>query len=570
MRLFAKLVLPPLISLLLILVMLQFYWAPLQLKNAKSDFLISNKNEVSAATPMLVRDLLLEDLTGLYEHLDTLKNAHKEDWRNVQLFDETGKRLYPLFEQPVEPGPGQEFIPHTHPLSISGSELGHVQIDLNWSVRRDALLGELADFRNLIAALIVLVIVITIVNFQGSIIRPLRQFEQAISSISMGNMEVVLPDVAPNEFGDLARSFEKMVSELAERTAMLEHAIEQMDLMLLISPVGFLLLDGDGICSMHNRSLVDLLKTDPDLEGRSLAEIDAMIRDGMIVVSDAPLESEGGLILRQPDSEVVVKLSLFAREQASDGRTASLLAAIDISQEHALSVAKSYFISAASHELRTPLASIVGFSDLMLATPEQLGNDENRRMLDAINRQARVLESVVSQLLDISRIETGQDLQANIVSVDIREAVDTAVSSFRAVEMKHQIECAYDDAIPEVELDVDNFSRVIHNLLSNACKYSADNSRVIVRVLGPVAPATRAIVEVEDHGIGMSKDQVERMFEPFYRVDESRHLRGLGIGMHIVRELVDAMGMEIHVQSELDHGTTVRLEVPLASEPVLG
>ena len=359
----------------------------------------------------------------------------------------------------------------------------------------------------------------------------------------------------------------KQVAEerLAERTAMLARTNDQMDLMLLISPIGFMLFDGDDICTMNNRSIVDLLSIDDSLEGRSLVFIEHLIREKMVVVGDSPLNSELGLIVRNPATDSVVKLRLFERQNES-GDDASLLAATDISQEHALSVAKSYFISAASHELRTPVASIVGFSDLLLDGAAEIGSDEGRRMLGAINRQAKVLESVVSQLLDISRIETGSGLNTEIVRVDLRDAVDAAVSSFCAVEMKHKVECEYQGEIPDVQLEPDNFSRVVHNLLSNACKYSPDESLVSVRVKAPEHADSGAILEIEDRGIGMSADQLERMFDPFYRVDSSRHVRGLGIGMHIVRELVTAMGMSIRVASELDKGTRVTLEIPVATE----
>ena len=359
---------------------------------------------------------------------------------------------------------------------------------------------------------------------------------------------------------------EKQLAEerLAERTAMLATANEQMDLMLMISPVGFLLFNAAGECTRMNPSFMALLGTHSLPAGLPYAQIEADLRSRLEVVGNNSPASDQGLIVKDPDTDKVIKLRLIERD-SDESDVASLLAAIDITQEHSLSVAKSYFISAASHELRTPLASIVGFSDLMLKNPEQFDQDDRAEMLGAINRQARVLESVVSQLLDISRIETGSDkLVADLVRADLRESVEAAVNSFRAVEMKHQVVIEAAEDCPAVIVDPDNFSRVIHNLLSNACKYSDDHSTVTVRC-GPGTERGFALLEVEDHGIGMTEEQLKRIFEPFYRADISRHVRGLGIGMHIVLELLKAMNIEIQVESEIERGTTVRLTIPVAT-----
>lgn len=238
----------------------------------------------------------------------------------------------------------------------------------------------------------------------------------------------------------------------------------------------------------------------------------------------------------------------------------------DVTREREVDRMKTEFISTASHELRTPLTSIQGFSEILLAR-EGFSRDDQKKYLGYIHHQAEAMSRIVNDLLNISLIESGQSIGLDKTGGNISDLVLPVVASFEELSPKHRFDVALASEPSMWVVDREKIEQVLKNLLSNAIKYAPDGGLIRLRGQGhyDAQSAMRFYqISVADQGIGMSPDQVERMFEKFYRADASNTaIAGIGLGMAIVKNIVEAHGGRIWVDSHLGAGTTVSFAIPV-------
>jgi two-component system, OmpR family, sensor histidine kinase KdpD len=219
---------------------------------------------------------------------------------------------------------------------------------------------------------------------------------------------------------------------------------------------------------------------------------------------------------------------------------------------------KSDFVAIASHELRTPLTAIQGFSELLATRPFPV--DEARRIAGVIRGESERLGRIVSDLLDLSRIERGLEPALRRATVDVAVAVSAALDVFRWSRLGQRIDVECADGLPAVHADADAVDRIVKNLVSNALKYSPPDSRVRVRAF---ATAGGVEISVDDEGGGIPPGELARIFEPYYRAPgAAAAARGAGIGLAVVKSLVEAHGGCVRAQSEPAHGTRMAVVLP--------
>ncbi len=225
--------------------------------------------------------------------------------------------------------------------------------------------------------------------------------------------------------------------------------------------------------------------------------------------------------------------------------------------------AKSDFVSIVSHELRTPLTSIQGFSELLLTRPPAA--EGARRCLEAIHREAERLGRIVADLLDLSWIESGRERALGPAPLALGPLVDANVHLFASQSAAHTIERDLPPALPPVLADHDALDRALKNLLANAIKYSPGGGPI--RVWARVAEESgRVELGVEDRGVGIPAAALPRIFERYCRVPhpETAQVRGLGLGLALVKSLVEAQGGRIRVESEPGVGSRFIVSLPIA------
>jgi signal transduction histidine kinase len=221
---------------------------------------------------------------------------------------------------------------------------------------------------------------------------------------------------------------------------------------------------------------------------------------------------------------------------------------------------KSEFVALASHELRTPLTALQGFSEL-LAT-RRFAPAEIARIGLIMATETERLGRIVSDFLDLTRLERGLAPPLRRRRVDAAALVSDAVELLRRGRTTHELDVELDGPLPELDADPDALDRVVKNLVGNAVKYSPAGTRVRVAARARRAPSAVEIT-IEDQGPGIAEADLPRVFEPYYRAaGASAAAGGLGLGLAVVKSLVDAHGGEIHAENMAPHGTRMTLIIP--------
>jgi signal transduction histidine kinase len=221
--------------------------------------------------------------------------------------------------------------------------------------------------------------------------------------------------------------------------------------------------------------------------------------------------------------------------------------------------AKTNFLAVVSHEFRTALFGIQGYSE-MLSAPK-CDPEAGRRFARDINQEAQRLGRLISDLLDLARMEAGME-RLRPEKVDLSQLIEEGVGRARAGTDRHTFTVSVAPSTPRVVADRDRVAQVLANLLGNAVKYSPSGGDIAVTA-GPDPEGV--LVEIRDRGMGISPDLIGRVYEPYRRSEApgSRAIKGTGLGLPIVRHIVGLHGGRTWAESELGVGSTFRFTLPL-------
>jgi len=233
----------------------------------------------------------------------------------------------------------------------------------------------------------------------------------------------------------------------------------------------------------------------------------------------------------------------------------------DITEHVKLDDMRKEFVADVSHELKTPLTSIKGFSETLLEG--DCDKETEKHFLTIINDNADRMEKLVQDLLTLSRYDSKKN-KNSIVEFDLGELAKKCTEKFEIeVRKRNQsLECFVTADVPPVQADKDGIERVIINIISNSVKYTPNGGKINVYV-GYVH--NDAYVKIKDTGIGIPKDDLDKVFERFYRVDKarSRKLGGTGLGLSIAKEIIEQNNGNINVSSKVGQGTEVVIRIPV-------
>jgi signal transduction histidine kinase len=220
---------------------------------------------------------------------------------------------------------------------------------------------------------------------------------------------------------------------------------------------------------------------------------------------------------------------------------------------------KSEFMSIASHELRTPLTTLLGYSELMLTRP--LTKDQKKEFLGFINEESIRLSKIVDDLLDVSRLESQKDFGFEKKPTQPAELLAKNVRFYSGADIGRRIVTEMEENLPLVNVDAEKIGQVLKNLVDNSIKYSIAGDivcRAFVRL-------DMVWISVQDQGIGMSQQDLPRIFDKFFRVEgeETAHISGTGLGLSIAKYIVESHNGRIDVESQAGKGTTVSFGLPI-------
>jgi two-component system phosphate regulon sensor histidine kinase PhoR len=243
-----------------------------------------------------------------------------------------------------------------------------------------------------------------------------------------------------------------------------------------------------------------------------------------------------------------------------DGRLVRMEIAIDITERKEMERLKDEMISAVSHEMRTPLTAMMGFTEFLL--DNEVSREQLVSHLQTIHKETERLNNLIGNFLDLQKLKNRQDdYELGLVSVDL--LLKEAAALFAAEHHRHKIVVDCPPGLPSLRGDEAKLHQVMTNLISNACKYSPQESRIVV---GACAGQGEVILYVQDEGPGIPVEVRDKIFEKFYRIDNSdrRKVGGTGLGLALVKEIVTTHGGRVWVESSDGRGCTFSLALPVA------
>lgn len=251
-------------------------------------------------------------------------------------------------------------------------------------------------------------------------------------------------------------------------------------------------------------------------------------------------------------------------DELSRARIGYLFVFRNRSEEERLNRMKDDFISMVSHELRTPMSAIQGFTEILLE--REVPPEKRVRYLETVHNEVVRLAALVDDFLDIQRMETGR-LAYHFEPLDLGRLVAEVAGQWQGSE-KHTLRLDLPAHGLFIRGDRERIIQVLHNLISNAIKYSPGAEAVDISLS---SAGGRVSVRVKDYGLGIPEESLARLFHKFYRVETSRHrkIRGTGLGLSIVREIVDTHGGEIQVESTTGSGSEFSVSLPAYEPPEL-
>jgi len=381
---------------------------------------------------------------------------------------------------------------------------------------------------------------------------------------------------------ELARYRDELQALVAQRTQALNDRTEQLDAIFNLSPAGFVAFDLQHRVMAANHAFEQLTGlTAEALQGLDEAGFAARLQaqcDKAAMFPDmaalraanaratgtaAPGAQDLRFELAAPQARVVA-VELRVSDTAGVSQILSLR---DITHETEVERMKSEFLTTAAHELRTPMASIYGYAELLMA--REFKPEKQRELLATISHQSQVMSSIINELLDLARIESRRGKDFVIARHALHEPVQAAIGGYHPPQGRPGPVVLGDGASLFAEFDPSKLEQAVTNILSNAYKYSPGGGAVTVQYLqDPGSDANgspaRVGVAVQDCGLGMTPEQAARIFERFYRADASGHIPGTGLGMSIVKEIIELQHGSVQVVSEAGVGTSVTLWLPRA------
>lgn len=339
----------------------------------------------------------------------------------------------------------------------------------------------------------------------------------------------------------------------------------EFDSLFKLSPDGFVVFNSEGVRSYGNPAFYTMTGlTRERLDGVTEVDFDHILASlcaperRPLTLSAVAASGESDrfeLVLPKPSVLQRSVKDMFDSMGRFIGRAVYLR---DITREMEVDHMKSEFLSTAAHELRTPMVSVHGFTELLLK--RKFSEEKRQDIYETIHRQSQLLVSMVSELLDLARIEARAGKDLHIRPMDVASIIERAINSLLFPGDKRRVDVQVAAGLPHVFADEDHLVRALTNILSNAYKYSPKGGTIRLDVVERGLDMGPQIgIKVTDQGIGMTPEQLARVCERFYRADPSGNIPGTGLGMALVKEIMSLLGGEVEMRSELNQGTEVTL-----------
>lgn len=395
---------------------------------------------------------------------------------------------------------------------------------------------------------------------------PIRAMERFTEKLRQGEpVGAILLNTA-DETKKLADNINFLVEELKDKIRIANEEKSKLMTALTSMTEGVLIINAQGLIEFVSPVLGDMLSVRyEDVFGKTLMEA---FRSAELQKILTEFKRTGENITREITLDMAEVVILNVSVSAVHGypqEDKTMIVFHDVTRLKKLEKVKEDFVANVTHEIRTPLTAIIGYLET-IKNGAIVNIDETKKFVDIILNQAERLNRLVEDLLTLSHIEL-KELKFNFENVSINAAITNVISlvETKAKEKKITIHNNVRENFPMIRADKDKLTQIFVNILDNAVKFTPESGRITIAA--KEADAYTA-VSISDTGIGVPRDEIQRLGERFYRVDRSRSrdLGGTGLGLSIVKHLMIAHGGRMEIESELGRGTTVFLLFPLAKK----
>ena len=487
------------------------------------------------------------------------------------------------------------------PIKLAGQSLGTLQFGLDLKrilIARQNLLSQ-----GILIAIAELLLSAGLLTLLGLLItRQLSLLTTASLTVAQGQLTPAPVPEGLDDVGRLGAAFNVMSRAIAERVeqltsanektarmaASLQDRTEQLNAIFDLSPDGFVSFDTEhrvkyaspAFFRMTGLQSVEIMGLDEAVFSARLARgcLDPEAFPNLaelkneLAADNAPGSSESSLPAMKRQRQLIELagpgnhvLELGLRLSAAE-TVSQILYFREVTYETEVDRMKSEFLSHAAHELRTPMASIYGYAEILMS--QRFSEEEQEEFLAIIHRQCGLMIAIINELLDLARIDDRRGKDFKFSSIDASQLVREVITDFGVPSGQQAVVLDTPAQACWVRADASKLMQAVRNILSNAYKYSPGGGVVSISVINAGSDSQAPVgIRVTDHGLGMTSEQAGRVCERFYRVDTSGNIPGTGLGMSIVKEIMELHGGQVEIQSQLGAGTSVTLWLTVANAP---
>jgi PAS domain S-box-containing protein len=398
-----------------------------------------------------------------------------------------------------------------------------------------------------------------------SISEPLERIDEMVGIIATGNSLHVVPKFSVAELSRTAqgvmsmglmlenagRSRKQAELELLEKTKQLQSVFDlSPDSLILTDEHSKIVLVNPAFCQITGLIANEWLLNNEDIVWEKLAHLTA---NSNIHLPEN--EKSFRLELERPRKRILQCQILNVNNNESTGFR--LIYLRDVTRDDEINQMKSQFITTAAHELRTPLTSVLGYAELLMK--EMIPAEMRESAFETVINKTKLLINIINEMLDLTRMEERNGKDFNIVPLNAEELIIDAISDLQIPSNRAPVIV---ETIPNFNVNVDKerFKVVLTNLIENAYKYSVEGD-VFVRVTQDDLKSEIGF-HIQDFGLGMTEEQQSKVFDRFWRADDSGKIPGTGLGLSYVAEVVKLLAGRVEITSSIGNGTTITVWLP--------
>ncbi len=395
----------------------------------------------------------------------------------------------------------------------------------------------------------------------NSITEPIRDVTRKAFEMSQGNFNQYVSVKSNDEIGQLANMFNQLTLKLNETLNEMELEKNKLDTIFSYMAEGVIAIDKNGELIHANpigKKLLSIENIEID-NGKNILDLSKLGLLGISYKDETTLNGEK--LIEISGNVYKVKYAPYRNEnQSIEGL---IIVYQDITQEHNLDKMRKEFVANVSHELKTPITTIKSYTETLMI--DDVDEAYKKKFLTVIDEECDRMSRLVSDLLQLSNIDY-KKTKWNKEKLYINEIIEDIISKLKIMANEKNISMTFNsDKNYYTYADKDGLIQVFQNIIINSIKYTENNGYVKVNM---IKEDPYVVVEIIDNGIGIPKEDIDRVFDRFYRVEKgrSRDLGGTGLGLSIAKEIIEAFDGKIQIESENLTGTIVKIKLPLLEE----